>query len=553
MKMKSIMKKILFVSLLCLFAVTVGAQSLDDALNYGDKNYYGTARSAALGNAMTAVGGDLGSIGINPAGAAVAGYSQFTITPGLSISSTNASYAPAIGDKVQTSLPDSHTHFIMPNFGFIMNVDTRRDYGLKNWTFGMTINTTNVFNERITAEGVTDQSSMMGAIANSSYDIPNADLFSGDGYDPYRNGALYGKWGSILAYQAFMINQHPFEKDGFYLGSSESIYEDGSIDVLGPINQSYFRQRIGSKSDAVINLAFNWNDRFYFGGNIGITSLSYTEHLNRYEEARDPAQYAWYFNPEDETEKSYWQNARDRYTLETNGTGIYAKLGFIWLPVDGLRLGGAIQTPTGFSITERCEMDAVCNFTGYNPKPNGDNTPLDEYTYQLTTPFSFNLGAAYTLGNRALLSADWERSDFRTMRFGDSDYQSEWSAYNKDVRDYAGVTHHLRLGAEYRVTDAFALRAGYSFKQYAEKQPRPYYSERIVQLTHTGSLGFGYSSPGSFFLDCAVRYAMAPNSWYYPYDSYEIYRSGEWKTVDPPEIGISKRLMDVILTLGWRF
>ena len=260
------------------------------------------------------------------------------------------------------------------------------------------------------------------------------------------------------------------------------------------------------------------------------------------------------FDPDGLT-ASYWHNARDRYTLETVGTGIYAKLGFIWLPVEGLRFGGAIQTPTAFNITERCQMDAVCNFEGYNPNPKGEETPPDEYTYKLTTPFSFNLGAAYTLGNKALLSVDWERTDFRMMRFGDSDYayQSDWSDFNRDVRDYAGITHNLRLGAEYRVTDAFALRGGYSFKHYAERRPRPDYGERSIQSTHTGSLGFGYSSPGSFFLDCAVRYSMLPNSWYYPYGAYDIFYKGEWMTVDPPEIRLSPRLMDVILTLGWRF
>ena len=543
------MKKILALSLLCLAAFSAGAQTLDDALNYGDINYYGTARSAALGNAMTAVGGDLGSVGINPAGAAVAGYSQFTVTPGLSISSTQATYAPFIGAKVQGSLHDAQTRFVMPNFGVVVNMDTRRDYGLKNWTFGVTVNTTNVFNERMSAKGLTGKSSMLGELANRSTGIPYTLM--GNDANPYRNTALNGHWSSILAYQAYMISPHL--QDDLYMGSSEAVYDDGSIDVGGDINQSYFRQRTGSKSDAVINMAFNWNDRFYLGGNIGITSLDYIEHINRYEQAASDQFPAWEFK---EGTKSYWREARDRYTLETDGAGIYAKIGFIWLPVDGLRLGGAIQTPTLFHISERCQMDAVCNFDGYNPDPDqGQSTPLDEYAYRLTTPFSFNLGAAYTLGSRALLSADWERTGFQTMRFGDQDgaYQSDWADFNEDIRTYAGVTNSLRAGAELRVTEAFSLRAGYCYKDYAEKTVRPGYAEKLRRTTHTGSIGFGYSSPGSFFVDCAVRYTLAPDSWYYPYDSYEILNSGEWVTVDPPEIGISSRLMDVVLTLGWRF
>ena len=76
-----------------LFAATsaADAQGLEDAVRYSQNDYFGTARSMALGNAMTALGGDLGSIGINPAGSAVASYGQLTITPGLSISNVRTS------------------------------------------------------------------------------------------------------------------------------------------------------------------------------------------------------------------------------------------------------------------------------------------------------------------------------------------------------------------------------------------------------------------------------------------------------------------------------
>ena len=74
------------------FSVAAGAQDMYDALRYSENNYYGTARSIAMGNAFTALGGDLGSIGLNPAGSAVNGYSQFTLTPNISIISTAAQY-----------------------------------------------------------------------------------------------------------------------------------------------------------------------------------------------------------------------------------------------------------------------------------------------------------------------------------------------------------------------------------------------------------------------------------------------------------------------------
>ena len=84
------MKRIAIIAALTAAAVSAGAQNMYDAAFFSQNNYYGTARSMALGNAMTAVGGDLGSIGLNPAGSAVATYSQVSITPGVTISTVGS-------------------------------------------------------------------------------------------------------------------------------------------------------------------------------------------------------------------------------------------------------------------------------------------------------------------------------------------------------------------------------------------------------------------------------------------------------------------------------
>ena len=84
------MRKTAIIVLFALAAVSAKAQTIYDALRFSERDYEGTARSVAMGNAFTALGGDLGSIGINPAGSAVAKHSQFTITPALTISTNTA-------------------------------------------------------------------------------------------------------------------------------------------------------------------------------------------------------------------------------------------------------------------------------------------------------------------------------------------------------------------------------------------------------------------------------------------------------------------------------
>ena len=82
------MKKTALTILMALAAAAAYAQTAYDALLFSENNYEGTARTVAMGNAFTALGGDLGSVAINPAGSAVAGYSQISLSPTLTFSAS---------------------------------------------------------------------------------------------------------------------------------------------------------------------------------------------------------------------------------------------------------------------------------------------------------------------------------------------------------------------------------------------------------------------------------------------------------------------------------
>lgn len=524
MNFETTMKRIFTLSILAFACVAAGAQTMYDGINYCESNYYGTARSMAMGNAMTAVGGDLGSIGINPAGSAVAGYSQFTITPGITIASTNASYTPVAYTDFTTSATESQTRFNVPNAGIVINFDSGRNYGLKNYTFGFLANTTNLYHDRMSAGGVNSHTSMMGEMAHYCDGIDCTYLDYNSGY----------AWQDVLAYKSGMVSTYGGLNDA-YIGSTEILFDNGEIGLGGPLNQSYYRTHTGSKTDILFNFGFNINDKLYLGFNLGVPSISYSESINKTEVAVNPKDFSMTM---DEKETAF-VNGRQRYTLDTDGSGVYGKFGFLWLPVNGLRIGGAVKTPTVYTVTERWMWDAVCNFQ--NISSELCETPVGEYTYDIVSPFSFNIGVAYTFADRALFSVDWERTDFSSMRFRETDSDFGSNAFGEDneyISRNAGVTDNIRAGLEYKLTPEFALRAGYSFKQYYERG-------NCCDITQTGSIGFGYSSPGSFFADCAVRYSKYPENWFYPYDDYVATRS--------PEINVAKSMMDVVVTLGWRF
>ncbi|MDE5891154.1 MAG: hypothetical protein K2H10_09105, partial [Bacteroidales bacterium] len=134
------MKKTAITFLLVAVTTSAGAQTMYDALTFSENDYVGTARTMAMGNAFTALGGDLGSLSINPAGSAVANYSQITITPGMAISvnKANGTLAPGEGfpSSFGSTIRNNSTGFLLPNLGFTVNFDTHRTSGVKNLTLG---------------------------------------------------------------------------------------------------------------------------------------------------------------------------------------------------------------------------------------------------------------------------------------------------------------------------------------------------------------------------------------------------------------------------------
>ena len=64
------MKKIITFALGATLAFSATAQTWQDALLFSENNYSGTARGVGMGNALTAIGGDTGSLVFNPAGSA---------------------------------------------------------------------------------------------------------------------------------------------------------------------------------------------------------------------------------------------------------------------------------------------------------------------------------------------------------------------------------------------------------------------------------------------------------------------------------------------------
>ena len=119
-------------------------------------------KGLSMGNAFTALGGDLGAIGINPASSGVYKYNEVTFTPAFSTISIESHF-------LGNSTKESKTTFGIANIGGIANINTgRKNYGLVSWDFGLVYNKVNNFNSTLSARGTNSGSSYLGAVADYS-------------------------------------------------------------------------------------------------------------------------------------------------------------------------------------------------------------------------------------------------------------------------------------------------------------------------------------------------------------------------------------------------
>ncbi len=538
------MKRILAAVFLSALALQAGAQGWTDALNFSENDYLGTARSVGMGNAMTAVGGDLGSLTFNPAGSAVASYSQFTITPGLSISTVTAQGTmPELGfeDSYRTRM----NRMGMPNFGAMMVYDTRNKRGLRRISFGIVGNVTRDYTNWLRATGTNDRTSLAVSLASEANTHPESDFKLG-----YRNNDI--PWEAMVGYQA-KIFYPTLDGEGTYFGLTERLYDDGTILFADKVGQYYGLKRTGSKYDLLMNFGLDFNDKFYLGANLGITTLNYRHNETRSEEALKGIDYP-----------NGFQSLRMNYAYQDNGSGLYLKVGFIARPVAGLRIGAAIQTPTLVTIHESYQFEGSSLAEGV---PASSNSPMDEWFYNVISPWHANVGVAYTIGQFGLLSADYEYTDYRGMRLRaayDDDYYYDFSNANLDIKDFTGPVHALRLGAEIKPAPALALRVGYNLTTGAQYNTLSdsgqvislSSEERKNQLRTAVSFGIGYSSPRSFFADFAVRFQYLSNEYFTPYWYYfdeQTMRRYEENGDIVPEVGAQSALCNALVTLGWRF
>ncbi|MDR1406239.1 MAG: hypothetical protein LBI89_03450 [Prevotellaceae bacterium] len=497
------MKKNIYILFIILcnagFAV---AQTADDALRYSQNIYEGTARFQSMGGAFAALGGDFTTLSINPAGVAVFRSSEFSVTPELMTNKTSTSY-------LNNDASDSKARIGLGNIGWVSAFDTHNTTGVVGFNFGIGFNKLQNNTQRFSASGRSGDVSLPRALSLGLTKVPHAS------FDKDANNT---EW---LAMETGLI-KYITNQDGQYIGATENFnatYPDSLelIYQMGDVNHAFYRDQSGYVGEYAFNFGINVSHRFYFGMTFGLQDIV----NDFYEEYRENA-----VNYADFTATGYRGLARET-SVYTEGTGYNLKFGAIVRPVDGLRLGAYVHTPTRLSLRDTWKERMTADFT--SEKKEKEIEGHDDY--RITSPMKWGVGIAYTFGSVALLSVDYEGINYgNTEMYEENGSTGIYGKINDGLKTACRTTANIRIGGEYKIND-FAVRAGYAYYQNARKD----YED--IQI---GSVGFGYR--GRFFsIDAA--YSFAPKI----KENYILYNGNSNKVATNV---FSNKFM---VTLGFRF
>lgn len=575
------MNKILTASAAVLLGTAAYAQSAVDAYRLSQPDLKGTARYMSMAGAFGALGGDLSVLSHNPGGIGVYRNSDvgFTLDLDLQHSESNS-------NGVKNGI--DQTKFLLNNIGFVWTLKLPSS-SCPNLNFGFTYNKTASFNRRYRG-GMVLQNSLSNYIAavTTAGGYQEGQLLGDqyNNYDPYNptDPADGAPWLSILGYDGYLISMANGST-----GAPNYVGQWGSTTS----GMGYFDVQESGGVDSY-NIAFGGNiaNVVFWGMDFDITHINYNltpQWSERLENARvgdDSGKFS--LMPASWTLQNYYN---------CSGTGFNYKLGFIIKPIQEFRIGLAFETPTWYSLNETfsADLNALYNNTDYVNRTTNDGW-AGQNDANFRTPWKLNVSAAAVLFNRLILSAEYEWTQFKGMKYSapspwgwgggwndpwDDPWYDPWYAKgnanapgnnydpyiqndsfyytNYDIKETYQNTNTLRLGAELRLLPQLSIRAGYSFvsspvqakakdAEVATAGTIPNY--RFDNTTNYVTCGLGYRI-NSFYIDLAYVYKHM-DSEYHPFSPWYPQNNSEGY-IPAQKSSLALDNSQIVLTAGFKF
>lgn len=473
-------------------ATTAMAQNSYNAGTVMEGQLHGTARFVGMGGAMGALGGDISTMSTNPAGIGLYRSSDVALTLGMFNPSTKA---VTNGE----SHKDNASKFTFSQAGLVYANKIGNHTTVRYVNFGFNYRKMTNFKNKLFAEGAVPNGNSLSQ--NMAASVQASGLSAAD-YNKALNAKDYNNekvgWLNLMGGLTQFVTGDELQNGGSHFYGWDAERSSFRSENRGGINAYDF------------NVAFNVNDRSYWG----LTVSAYDVDFSRY------SSYGENVTSSD-ANGNYAASMLLENWYHTYGSGVDMKLGVIFRPFEysPFRLGLAVHTPTWYSLQDVFSARMTMLSTDGKTKNVADtrDSGYDQsYKYDLRTPWKFNLSAAYTIGTKVALGAEYEYADYSKAKFSDPDGYDDLSANTQTIKEDLKGVSSFRIGVEAKPVDNFSLRLGYNYAgaiygKGAYKFNDPTGTRTDVDFqnnfdAHNITAGLGFSF-GDFYADLAYIYS----------------------------------------------
>jgi hypothetical protein len=494
-----------------------------DAARYTSLQVAGTSRIQAIGGAATALGGDISAAYYNPAGLGFNRKSEFSFAPSLNFLGSDATYYGNLNNDGRLNFNISHLGLALafPKDG--------SDSDFKGGTFAITMTRNNNFNNNTTYSANNSANSIVDYFIGSSAGTPVQE------FDSQLNNVYDLR---ALGYKAYLTYYDPEVRNGQVI---RHLYNS---DI--PVGVNFQRERlVQSGGQYQINASYggNYKDLLYFGAGIGFQTFSFEQTKTFYEKQVEVKRL-----PNGNLPNAIFNDLTLTETLRQDVAGVNFQAGLIFRPLDYLRIGANIVSPTWLSASESYTANLNVNYNNYNV----DNAVVNNVAvrtsdlvsdFNIVTPMRLSGGIAGIIGKYGFVSADVEYVDFRSMKLNAN---FDMSASNNAIKNNYRSVLNIRAGAEARL-DKFRLRGGFGY------YPDSKVNSDLNTITISGGLGY---MTKKMFIDFSIVNISSKSS-YSPYPVDDAYRA-EMERIGlnigaTPVVSLSNSQTRAIATIGFYF
>jgi hypothetical protein len=464
------------------------AQTPEDALRSSWNTSAGTARTQAIGGAINALGGDITSLYVNPAGLGFFKTGELVLSPGLSFHKSKSNY---LGNAAKT--PGAEYRFVLGTSGVVWGWSNPRDRATSK-AFSIGVNRTANFGGYVYYRGENSNS--------SASEQPTNEFFQFYQQQKALNPNLSD---AVIVDRALNADDVSLStKMGLYTYLIDIDSSGGNkrivsrAEEVGRVMQENEIITRGGVTEIALGYAVNKNDKVFFGFSLGIPIVNYE---------RDQI-----YSETDATGIANNKFNYSRYTenYRSQGAGLNAKLGMIFKPKEYIRIGLGVHSPTFYGLSDEFSANLETDVENvFSPGQNVGSVDArtffsgadPNFTYDLMTPAKFILGGAYVFREvrdvtkqKGFLSADIEYVNYTWNRFATVDPTDDpnyFTDLNSTVDDIYRGAFNFRLGGELKF-NTIMTRLGFAY--YGNPYENPDLSARRMLL----SGGLGYRNKGIF-------------------------------------------------------